>query len=121
MFGIVNAYTGRRYRGANNMIIAHELLHTLGASDKYELATGQPTVPDGLADPQKKPLYPQSHAEIMGGRIALAADDAVIPQSLGFAVVGPATAAEVGLVEECALTVDETHEALEVMPVQRRI
>ena len=36
----------------------------------------------------------------MGGRIALAADDAVIPQSLGFVVVGPATAAEVGLVEE---------------------
>jgi hypothetical protein len=100
MFGIVNAYTGRRYRGANNMIIAHELLHTLGASDKYELATGQPTVPDGLADPGKKPLYPQSQAEIMGGRIALAADDAVIPQSLGFVVVGPATAAEVGLVEE---------------------
>jgi hypothetical protein len=99
MFGIVNAYTGRRYRGANNMIIAHELLHTLGAGDKYDLATGQPTVPDGLADPGKNPLYPQSAAEIMGGRIALAADDAVIPQSLGFVVVGPATAAEIGLVD----------------------
>jgi hypothetical protein len=97
MFGIVNAYTGRRYRGANNMIIAHELLHTLGASDRYDLATGQPTVPDGLADAGKKPLYPQSAAEIMGGRIALAADDAVIPQSLVYVVLGPATAAEVGL------------------------
>jgi hypothetical protein len=100
MFGIVNAYTGRRYRGANNMIIAHELLHTLGASDKYDLATGQPSVPDGLADPGKKPLYPQTAAEIMGGRVALAADDAVIPQSLEFVLIGPATAAEVGLLDE---------------------
>ena len=100
MFGIVNAYAGRRYRGANNMIIAHELLHTLGASDKYDLATGQPAMPDGLAEPGKKPLYPQTAAEIMGGRIALAPDDAVIPQSLGFVVVGPVTAAEVGLVDE---------------------
>lgn len=99
MFGIVNAYTGRRYRGANNVIIAHELLHTLGASDRYDPATGQPAVPDGLADPAKKPLYPQTAAEIMGGRIALAADDAVIPQSLRFVVVGPATAAEVGLID----------------------
>ena len=36
MFGIVNAYTGRRYGATNNVIIAHELLHTLGATDKYD-------------------------------------------------------------------------------------
>ena len=35
MFGIVNAYTGRRHKGRNNVIIAHEFFHTLGASDKY--------------------------------------------------------------------------------------
>lgn len=99
MFGIVNAYTGRRFRGANHVIIAHELLHTLGASDKYDPANGQPRAPDGLANPAKKPLYPQTEAEIMGGRIALAADDAVIPQSLAFALIGPATAAEVRLVD----------------------
>ena len=97
MFGIVNAYTGRRYGATNNVIIAHELLHTLGATDKYVPGTGQPRVPDGLADAARLPLYPQASAEIMAGRIALAADDAVIPQSLQFAVIGAATAVEIGL------------------------
>jgi hypothetical protein len=99
MFGIVNAYTGRRYTGRNNVIIAHEFFHTLGATDKYEMGSGQPNPPDGLAEPDKSPLYPQRYAEIMGGRIALAADDAVIPQSLKYAVVGPKSASEVGLID----------------------
>ncbi len=97
MFGIVNAYAGRLYRGRNNVIIAHEFLHTLGATDKYDPATGQPLPPDGLADPGLSPLYPQSHAEIMGGRIALAENDAVIPKSLKYAIIGPQTAREIGL------------------------
>ena len=99
MFGIVNAYTGRRHRGRNNLIIAHEFLHTLGASDKYELGTGQPIPPDGLAEPARKPLYPQRYAEIMGGRIAESATEAMIPQSLDYAVIGPLTAAEIGLTD----------------------
>ena len=97
MFGVVNAYTGRRHRGRNNVIIAHEFFHTLGASDKYEMGSGQPHNPDGLAEPDRSPLYPQRYAEIMGGRIALAENDAVIPQSLKFALVGPITAGEIGL------------------------
>jgi len=99
MFGVVNAYTGRRHKGRNNVIIAHEFFHTLGASDKYELGTGQPHAPDGLAEPDRSPLYPQRYAEIMGGRIALAKNDAVIPQNLTFARVGPVTAAEIGLTD----------------------
>ena len=99
MFGIVNAYTGRRHSGRNNVIIAHELLHTLGASDKYELGSGQPRNPDGLGEPDRSPLYPQRYAEIMGGRIALAPDDAVIPKSLKYALVGPITAAEIRLTD----------------------
>lgn len=99
MFGIVNAYTGRRHTGRNNVIIAHEFFHTLGASDKYALGTGQPLAPDGLGEPDRSPLYPQRYAEIMGGRIALAADDAVIPQNLSFAVIGPETAAEIRLTD----------------------
>ena len=98
MFGIVNAYTGRRHKGRNNVIIAHEFFHTLGASDKYELSTGQPLAPDGLAEPDRTPLYPQRFAEIMGGRIALGTDDAVIPQSLKFARIGLLTASEIRLV-----------------------
>lgn len=99
MFGIVNAYTGRRQSSRNNVIIAHEFLHTIGATDKYSLETGQPIPPHGLAEPERTPLYPQRYAEIMGGRVALAPDDAVIPQSLEFAVVGPLTAKEIRLIE----------------------
>ncbi len=97
MFGIVNGYTGRSYGGTNNVIIAHELLHTLGASDKYDRATGLPNVPDGIAEPDRSPLYPQRYAEIMGGRVPLSANDAAIPRSLSFARIGPATAAEIRL------------------------
>ena len=54
------------------IVSAHELFHTLGASDKYD-ATGRTVIPDGLADPTARPLYPQKRAEIMarqshGGR-----------------------------------------------------
>jgi hypothetical protein len=99
MFGVVNAYTGRRFANTNNVIIAHEFFHTLGATDKYEPGTGQPTQPDGLADPDLKPLFPQQKAEIMAGRIALAEDDAVIPKSLKYALIGPLTAREIGLTD----------------------
>ena len=99
MVGIVNARAGRRERGSNNVIIAHEFLHTLGATDKYDPATAQPIAPTGLAEPDKSPLYPQTKAEIMGGRIALAADDAVIPKSLRYAVIGPLTASEIRLID----------------------
>jgi hypothetical protein len=99
MVGVVNARAGRRRQGSNNVIIAHEFLHTLGATDKYELASGQPIAPHGLAEPDRSPVYPQRWAEIMGGRIALAADDAVIPKSLKYAVIGPMTATEIRLIE----------------------
>lgn len=100
MVGIVNARAGRRHAGANNVVIAHEFMHTLGATDKYELATGLPLPPDGLAEPERQPLYPQRRAEIMGGRIALAADDAVVPKSLSYVVIGPLTAREIRLVDQ---------------------
>ena len=99
MVGVVNGYASRRSRGRNNVVIAHEFLHTLGATDKYRPVDGQPIGPDGLAEPEKKPLYPQQYAEIMGGRIALAEDDSVIPQSLKYAVIGPLTASEINLAD----------------------
>lgn len=99
MVGIVNAYANRRQRGRNNVIIAHEFLHTLGATDKYDPGSGQPIPPDGLAEPERKPLYPQRKAEIMGGRIALAADDAMIPKGLTYALIGPLTASEINLTQ----------------------
>jgi hypothetical protein len=99
MVGIVNAFASRRYRGKNNVIIAHEFLHTLGATDKYSPVDGHPLNPDGLAEPDRDPLYPQRFAEIMGGRIALAENDSVIPQDLGYAVIGRLTASEIKLVD----------------------
>jgi hypothetical protein len=99
MVGIVNGYASRRHRGTNNVIIAHEFLHTLGATDKYSPVDGHPVGPDGIAEPDRKPLYPQRRAEIMGGRIALAADDSVIPKDLSFAVIGRLTASEINLVD----------------------
>ena len=99
MVGIVNARASRRHAGANNVIIAHELMHTLGATDKYELGTGQPLAPEGLAEPDRSPLDPQRWAEIMGGRIAIAENDAVIPKSLRYSIIGPATAREIRLAE----------------------
>ena len=99
MVGIVNGYASRRHRGTNNFIIAHEFLHTLGATDKYSAIDGHPIGPEGLGEPDRQPLYPQRYAEIMGGRIALARDDSVIPQSLKYAVVGALTASEINLSE----------------------
>jgi len=99
MVGIVNAIASRHHRGSNNVIIAHEFLHTLGATDKYNPANGQPTVPEGLAEPDRSPLYPQKYAEIMGGRIALAENDAVIPKGLKYALIGLQTASEINLAD----------------------
>lgn len=99
MVGIVNGYANRLHRGTNNVIIAHEFLHTLGATDKYSAYDGQPIGPDGLGEPDRQPLFPQRYAEIMGGRIALAEDDSVIPKSLKYAVIGSLTASEINLSE----------------------
>jgi hypothetical protein len=97
MVGIVNAYASRRHSGANNVIIAHEFLHTLGATDKYDPATGIPEFPNGFAEPGLSPRFPQQFAEIMGGRIPLAEDDAVIPKSLRYVIIGDLTAEEIRL------------------------
>jgi hypothetical protein len=95
LIGVVNAYGDRTYDGRNNVVIAHELLHTLGATDKYDPETSLPRYPDGYADPQRKPLHPQIAAEIMGGRIALSPTEAEMPDGLAVCVVGEKTAEEI--------------------------
>lgn len=97
MVGIVNAFAGRGQKGSNNVVIAHEFLHTLGATDKYDPADGNPTFPEGYGEPDRSPLFPQRLAEIMGGRIAISALDAEIPKSLRYAVIGEQTAEEIRL------------------------
>jgi len=95
-YGVVNAVASRQASAHNNIIITHELMHILGASDKYDLQTGQPLAPDGLSNPNQSPLYPQSHAEIMGGRIATSATRWRRPATLKSCVIGTGTAAEIG-------------------------
>jgi len=71
-------------------------LHTLGAIDKYAPGTNQPLDPIGLADPEREPLYPQTYAELMAGRIAISEASSEIPESLHEVVIGPLTASEIG-------------------------
>lgn len=95
LLGVVHVFASDAQRTQNNFVITHELLHTLGATDKYA-ADGQPLYPIGVADPNSQPPYPQYKAEIMGGRIAVSANRAEMPKGLEEAVVGYATAAELG-------------------------
>lgn len=95
LIGLVNGYADAEYQGQNNLIAAHELLHTIGASDKYDPETSWPLWPDGYADPTKIPLLPQTKAEIMGGRVQISHAIAIIPPSLEHVVIGSATAIEI--------------------------
>jgi hypothetical protein len=95
-YGVVNAIASRQMAARNRIVISHELLHVLGAVDKYDLHSGQPDAPDGLANPGLSPLYPQSSAEIMSGRIAISAQQWRLPQSLKSCVIGSTTAQEIG-------------------------
>ncbi len=95
LIGLVHAYADRRYNGTNNFVIAHEMLHTLGATDKYDPATNMPIYPVGYANPYVTHRYPQRMAEIMGGRIPVDKGLAYIPESLDHVVIGARTALEI--------------------------
>ena len=76
-------------------VVAHELFHTLGAPDTYD-ATGNPKVPEGLADPDRIPLYPQDASELMARHRAVSENRSVPPESLDELRVGHATARSIG-------------------------
>jgi len=95
LVGVVHVFADRAMAGENNIVIAHELLHTVGASDKYDLGSGAPLFPTGYADRDQQPLYPQEQAEIMAGRRALSASRSDMPRTLAGVVVGPETALEI--------------------------
>lgn len=77
------------------IVVAHELMHTLGATDKYD-ANGRSLVPDGLAEPDRTPLYPQRFAEVMSRNRPLSPTNEVIPLTLDELAVGKKTAQEIG-------------------------
>ena len=95
LIGVVHVFSNRQYNQSNNIVIAHELLHTVGASDKYNLQTSQPIYPQGYANPKQRPLYPQYKSELMAGRIPLTNTKSKIPRNFSKTMVGPITAIEI--------------------------
>jgi hypothetical protein len=95
LVGVVHAYAERAMAPANSVVIAHEILHTLGATDKYDVASLAPLYPSGYGEPDLEPRYPQTLTEIMAGRYALDAHTFEMPDSLSSVVVGEATALEI--------------------------
>ena len=95
-YGIVKAWAKRGLQPSNHVVFTHELLHVLGATDKYVLSTGQPIHPEGYAEPDRVPLHPQGYAEIMGGRVPVSRNLARIPDGLEECRIGKLTAQEIG-------------------------
>lgn len=98
LIGVVHAFADPRQASQNNIVIAHELLHTLGATDKYD-AGGRPVYPQGYAEPELPQMMPRHQAEIMAGRLLNAAGRVVMPASLEQCVIGAMTAHEINLDE----------------------
>jgi hypothetical protein len=95
LIGRVNVFASREMAKQNNVVVAHEFLHTLGATDKYDFANNQPLFQDGYANPDLQPLLPQRYAEIMAGRIPKSQTEADIPDSLDDVLIGGKTAIEI--------------------------
>lgn len=91
--GIVFAPMSRQRRGRTCAVVAHELMHVLGASDKYDGARS--IFPGGYAEPDREPRYPQRKAEIMALGIPQSPEKELDVRELSDCVVGDATAAEI--------------------------
>lgn len=96
LIGVIHVFADPGQQRQNAIVIAHELLHTLGASDKYGEG-GRPVYPDGYANPELPQSVPRREAEIMAGRYVSASGSVVMPASLELCVIGPATAREINL------------------------
>ncbi|PHS70994.1 MAG: hypothetical protein COB23_01690 [Methylophaga sp.] len=95
LLGIIHAYSKPKQTRQNALVMAHEILHTVGASDKYNYRNNQPVFPDGYIRPNKQPRYPQRYCEIMAGRIPISATQATMPKDLRFCQVGEITAQQI--------------------------
>ncbi|MGC4089225.1 MAG: hypothetical protein QM756_15340 [Polyangiaceae bacterium] len=76
-------------------VAAHEMFHTLGATDKYE-ASGRTSIPYGLPEPDRTPLFPQPSAEVMARNRVIAPGWEIPPDTLDQLSVGRWTAQEIG-------------------------
>ena len=94
--GSVNLFASKKQTEQNKIVLVHELLHAFGASDKYDLSTGQPIYPAGYAFPNQQPLFPQAKAELMAGHIPLSETRSKMPESLDQTVINEMSALELG-------------------------
>ena len=76
-------------------VVAHELLHLLGASDRYG-PDGLAELPDGLGEPGLVPLFPQRSVEVMARGRVIEPGVEEPPSQLAELRVGAKTAAEIG-------------------------
>jgi hypothetical protein len=79
-------------------VVTHEVLHTLGASDKYDV-DGHALVPLGFAEPDRVPRYPQRFVEVMARGRPVAPGVEKPPASLDEIAIGKVTATEIGWIE----------------------
>lgn len=81
------------------LTLIHEMGHTLGASDKYdEQYLG--VWPYGFAEPDRRPVFPQAHAEVMAVDLPISPTAEREPASLDEVQVGMKTAREFGWIDE---------------------
>ncbi|WP_291370561.1 MULTISPECIES: hypothetical protein [unclassified Acinetobacter] len=94
--GSVNLFASKKQSEQNKIVLVHELLHAFGATDKYDLATGQPLYPIGYAYPNQQPLFPQVKAELMAGHIPVSNDKSKMPDTLQQTLINEISALELG-------------------------
>ncbi|MCK6528329.1 hypothetical protein L6R50_12500 [Myxococcota bacterium] len=81
------------------LTLIHEMGHTLGASDKYdEQYLG--AWPYGFAEPDRRPPFPQVHAEVMAVDVPISATAEREPASLDEVQIGMKSAWEFGWVDQ---------------------
>lgn len=98
LIGVVHAFSLPEQSAQNNIVIAHEVLHTVGATDKYSWG-GTPVFPDGYANPNRLPLYPQRYAEIMAGEIPTSTYSSYMAVSLKSTRINKITAKELAWIK----------------------
>jgi len=98
--GIVQAPATNKLINHTLLVIAHEMLHTFGATDKYDYETLLPFHPHGFAEPDQQPLYPQKMAEIMAGVIPISQTNIKKPKNLHQVTLGRKTCVEIKWLNE---------------------
>lgn len=93
---VANLLAHEQLDAHNNVVLAHELLHTVGATDLYNPLSALPVFPQGYAEPDLYPRYPQQQAELMAGRLPLRPGQAREAHGLNETTIGPRTATEIG-------------------------